>query len=342
MKNNKRICSIDLWKLVFVVMLAIGSLNAIVWQGREENLIFTGNNVIVFFIFLAGYFLMNTFKNSKSKDSNALESWKYAGKGFSRVYPAMLGGIIFAFVIRNIINNTPIKEIFSIFMNSIGEFLGISAILQLNLWNNPLWYLSAIIVGSLILYYVVSKSEDFFAGIFAPVLLIINYGFGFTNAFITVLAQMTIGMLIYYAVEYLRKKKFNEVMMMLFSFLHIGLAMYFVYTWFYGISWSEFSNNIIILLFVIVLLTNKDYIAVLYNKSKICEFLGKLSLYYYACHIVFIYLLTWMFPEMGYHASIVFNLLFTACWAFIMMYVDDYVITPIFRTNKKIAKKKTV
>lgn len=340
-EKNNRITSIDLWKLIFVVMLAIGSINALVWQGKVDNLIFTGDRVIAFFIFLAGYFLMNIFKKSKGKETVAKATWKYTGKRFSSVYPAMLGGVTFAFIVRNVINKTPINNIFPFFMNSMSEFLGISSITSMALWNGPLWYLSSILVGGLILYYIVSKNEDFFAGIFSPILIIVAYGFGISNSLIRVLAEMSIGMLIYYVVEYLRKKKFNEAMTMTFSLLHIGIAMYLIYTWYYGITWSEFGNNVIILIFLIVLLTNKDYIAVLYNKSKICEFLGRLSLYYYSCYVVFIYLLVWMFPEMGYHASIIFNLLFTSCWSFIMMYVDDYVITPIFRTNKKIAKKKT-
>lgn len=44
---------------------------------------------------------------------------------------------------------------------------------------------------------------------------------------------------------------------------------------------------------------------------------------------------------MSYHASIVFNILFTTCVSFIVMCIDDYVITPIFRKPKEEVKKTT-
>ena len=57
-----------------------------------------------------------------------------------------------------------------------------------------------------------------------------------------------------------------------------------------------------------------------------------------------------MFPEMGYVPSIAFNILFTLCWSYILMYIDDYLITPAFRSKaitenkpaiKKVTKKTT-
>ena len=258
-------------------------------------------------------------------------------------------------------------------MDSIWEFLGISQIgavglLELKsitfdpvlgvsyLWNGPLWYISALILAGLILYYIVSKSEDFFTGFFAPVFVIITYAsvgltdagwdrtmvnsIGLPNGLARVMAGMCLGMLMYYVVDYFRKKKFSEVMTMAFSILHIGIAIFLLYTIYAGITWSEFTNGIILFVFCVVLLTNKDYIAVLYNKSSFCNFLGRLSLYYYAVHIVFVFLLAYLFPEMSYHASIIFNILFTTCVAFIVMCIDDYVVTPIFRKEKNLEKKR--
>lgn len=367
--KKERITTIDLWKFILTVAIAIGHLNSFVWKGTGENLIFTGGRVLAFFMFISGYFLMDYYQKNKKKTKNvAKEAWLYTGKRFSSLYPALLGGVTLAFIVRNAITKTKLLDIFPIFMDSIWEFLGISQIGAVGLaeqttgavalttgvstlWNGPLWYVSALFISGLLLYYIVSKNEDFFAGIFAPVFIILTYAsvgltdagwsrtlvntIGFPNGIARVMAGMCIGMLIYYVVDYLRKKEFTEKMTMLFSVLHISIAMFLIYTWYNGITWNEFTNGIILLVFCIVLLTNKDYISVLYNKSNICAFLGKLSLYYYACHIAFVFLLPWLFPEMGYHASIVFNILFTTCWSFIMMYVDDYVITPLLRNNKK-------
>ena len=376
MKSSK-ITTIELWRFILTVAIALGHVNTFVWRETGENLIFTGGRVLAFFMFLSGYFLMAHYKkikaSSKVKDeSPAKQAWKYAGGRFKALYPALFIGVLLAFIVRNAINGTKITQIFGVFIDSIWEFLGISQIgavglLELKtisfdttlgvsqLWNGPLWYISALIIASLILYYIVSKSEDFFTGFFAPVFVILTYAsvgltdigwdrtmvnaIGFPNGLARVMAGMCLGMLMYYVVEYFRKKKFSEVMTMAFSLLHIGIAVFLLYTIYAGITWSEFTNGIVLFVFCVVLLTNKDYISVLYDKSNVCAFLGRLSLYYYAIHIVFVFLLAYLFPEMGYHASIIFNILFTTCASFIVMCIDDYVITPIFRKEKLEVKR---
>ena len=374
MKNYK-ISTIELWRFILVLAIALGHLNTFIWQGKGETLFFTGGRVLAFFMFLSGYFLMAHYKEQKNKDASpAKQAWQYTGKRFKALYPILFIGVLLAFIVRNAINGTRITQIFGIFMDSIWEFLGISQIgavglLELKsmtfdislgtsqLWNGPLWYISALIIAGLILYYVVSKSEDFFAGFFAPVFIILTYAsvgltdagwdrtvlnaIGFPNGLARVMAGMCLGMLMYYIVEYLRKKKFSELMTLTFSILHIGIAIFLLYTIYVGITWSEFTNGIILYLFCIILLTNKDYISVLYNKSSICNFLGRLSLYYYALHIIFVFLIAYLFPELSYSSSIIFNILFTTGAAFILMCFDNYVITPLFRKEKVEVKKTT-
>ncbi len=374
MKNSK-ISTIELWRFILVLAIALGHLNTFIWQGKGESLFFTGGRVLAFFMFLSGYFLMAHYKKQKNKDASpAKQAWQYTGKRFKALYPILFIGVLLAFIVRNAINGTRITQIFGVFMDSIWEFLGISQIgavglLELKsmtfdislgtsqLWNGPLWYISALIIAGLILYYVVSKSEDFFAGFFAPVFIILTYAsvgltdagwdrtvlnaIGFPNGLARVMAGMCLGMLMYYIVEYLRKKKFSELMTMTFSILHIGIAIFLLYTIYVGITWSEFTNGIILYVFCIILLTNKDYISVLYNKSSICNFLGRLSLYYYALHIIFVFLIAYLFPELSYSSSIIFNILFTTGAAFILMCFDNYVITSLFRKEKVEVKKST-
>ena len=374
MKSSK-ISTIELWRFILTVAIALGHLNTFIWRDSGEDLIFTGGRVLAFFLFLSGYFLMAHYQKHKKEDSAkpAKAAWKYTGGRFKALYPTIFMGVLFAFIVRNAISGTKITEIFGVFMDSIWEFLGISQIgavglLELKtviiepvagvsqLWNGPLWYISALIIAGLFLYYIVSKSEDFFTGLFAPLFVVITYAsvglteigwdrtsvnaIGFPNGLARVMAGMCIGMLIYYVVDYLRKKKFSEGLKLIFSVLHIGIAIFLIYTIYAGISWSEFTNGIIVLLFTIILLTNKDYISALYNNSSVCNFLGRLSLYYYATHIVMVFLIAHIFPEMSYHASIVFNILFTLCCAYIMMCIDDYIVTPLFR-REKIEKKST-
>lgn len=364
--KNKITTTIGFWSFIFVIAIGFGYLNNYVWASTGQKLIFTGGSVISYFLFLAGFYLMKNFKENQSKEMAFKKSWKYTLNRFSKLYPTLFGGVLCAFIIRNVINKTSILNIFGVFINSIWEFLGLSQIGIVNalevktltfnpvagvsyIWNAPLWVVSAIIISTLILYYVVSKSEDFFAGIFAPVFLILTYtsigfagkldsnllnSFGILNGLARVIAAMIIGMYLYYIVEYFKKKKFSENIKLLLSFLHVILGVFILWNIYNGINWSEVTNSLFILLFLAILLIDKDYISVLYNKSPLCLFLGKLSYYYYAYFIVFVFMLAYIFPEMSYGASLIFNLLYSICWAYIMFALDDSVITPIFRKKR--------
>lgn len=351
--ENKRISTIELWRFIFVIALAIGNLNLIVWGPKNANLIFNGSYFIAFFMFLAGYFLMSNYQKNKDKNKNksvGTVAWNYTKKRFSALYPVLLGGTIFAFIARNVVAETKASEVIMIFMNSIWEFFGLGSLGLTNLWNAPLVYISALFIVSFILYYIVNKSEDFFK-LFAVLCIVLVYGtfglnaaswsdlsvtvLGIPFAIARLMAGMCVGMLMYYLVQYFRKKEFTENITMLFSFLHIALAMFILYFWFHGGNWNEPVFGVILFVFLVILLVNKDYISVLYNDSEICNGLGKLSLYFYVSHIAFIYLLAYLFPEMTYIPSIVFNILFTLCWSFIMYYIDEYLITPNFRLRKE-------
>lgn len=363
MKNKRLTTTIGFWSFIFVIAIGFGYLNNYVWASTGQKLIFTGGSVISYFLFLAGFYLMKHYKENQSKDLAFQKSWKYTFNRFSKLYPTLFGGVLCAFIVRNFINKTSLLNIFSVFINSIWEFLGLSQLGIVNaleiktltfnivegvsyIWNAPLWVMSAILISTLILYYVVSKSEDFFAGIFAPLFLILTYtsigvtgkldsnllnSFGLLNGLARVMSAMIIGMYLYYVVMYFKKKKFSENVKLILSFLHVFLGVFILYNIYNGISWNEVTNSLFVLLFLGILLIDKDYISVLYNKSSLCLFLGKLSYYYYAYFIIFVYILAYIFPEMSYNASLIFNLLFSACWAYIMYAMDDTVITPIFR-----------
>ncbi len=353
MKEEKKNSAVELWRYIFTIAIAIGHLNAIVWSKGNVDLLFTGYKFLAFFMFLSGYFLMVHYQKNKrtlKKEEASVSAWQYTKKRISALYPALFGGVLFAFIVRNVIAETSMNEIFSVFMNSLFEFLGISQLGMntMTLWNEPLWYISALFIVGYILYYLVSKNEDIFR-VIAVIFLVIVYGglglygsvtdaplsiLGIPSNIIRLMAGMCAGMVMYYIVNYFQKKKFNENITMIFSVLHIGLAVTILYIWLHGPNINASIYDLLLFIFTTILLVNKDYISVLYNDSEVLNCLGRLSLYYFACHIGFIYLLANLFPEMTYVPSIIFNIVFSTCWAFIMLYFDEYVITPIFRERK--------
>lgn len=352
--------AIEFWRFIFCIALAIGHLNMTIWKNSKVNLLFNGYYFVAFFIFLSGYFLMANYQKNKKNDAKeeaSARAWNYTKKRINALYPVLLGGIILAFITRNVILETNVNQLFTVFMNSIWEFLGLGALGVSNLWNEPLVYISAIFISGFIIYYLLSKNEDVFR-ILALVFAIIVYGSAINSGWVNngfilgipsilarIMAGMGVGALMYYPVSYFKDKKFNENITMVFSIAHITLAMIILYIWVHGASFNELAYGILIFFFTFILLVNKDYISAIYNDLPFFNDLGKISLYYFASHMAFIYLLAYLFPEMGYVPSIVFNILFTICWAYIMMYIDDYIVSPIFRqkkdelSSKKITKK---
>lgn len=355
---EKKNSAVELWRFVFTIAIAIGHLNSIIWEKKNVNLLFTGNKFIVFFMLLSGYFLMKHYQENKNKKEASIQALDYTKRKVKALYPTLLGGVILAFIVRNVINAVSVSNMFTSFMNSIWEFLGLAVFTgsSLTLWNEPLWYISALFVLSFILYYVLSKNEDLFR-VLAIIFIIFAFGtvgfnslglsiniYGVSSSLLIFAATMVLGMLMYYLVKYFQDKKLSENWLMFLSIIHIFLAMFIIYFLIHGNNWSNSTYAIILFIFTTVLLINKDYIAVLYNDSMVLNTLGKLSLYIFAYHIVFIYLLAFFFPEMSYGPSIVFNILFSVSWAMIMLYVDEYCITPIFRREiiKEEAKKEEV
>lgn len=350
--KKTRNTAVGLWSFIFVVAIGLTYVNNYFWLDRGVKIIFNGGYILAFFMFLAGFYLMSHYKNSgiKSKDEPASKAWNYFFKNVKSYYPILFGGVLISFLVRNFINGTRLSSYFALFMDSLWEFLGLSSIGAVgicevtsihldnvlgfsHLWNYPLVYASAFLVISLILYYILAKSEDFFKGLFAPLVVFsILYILGlhvnnleFINiVLLKVMAGMIMGMLSYYVVNYLKKKKFSEFMMMVFSLLHVGFSVFFLYTIYAGFSWSVVTHSLFLYGFFIVLMTNKDYISALYNDSNFCEFLGNISIYYYAFMIVFVFLLAYLFPQLNYVFSILFNVLFTLGFSGVVYGIDKY------------------
>ena len=344
LEKNK---AIGFWMFIFVLGISINSLNSLIWANSGRELLFTGGFFTSAIMFLAGYLLMDYYK-SNTKDS----ALKYTGLVIRKIYPALLGGVILAFAIKNAIMGNSIPAVAKAFFDSIWEFLGLSSITfgslsgTSMLWNEPLWIFSAIILSSYILYFIVSKKEDLF--VFLSIIFILFvYGSSFINAFnidiglLRVMATMCLGMLLYYIVSYVQNRKLGEVKTMALSIVHISLIMFIVYNWVNGIYLNEVTCSVIVYLLIGIVLINKDYISVLYNNFEVGKFFGNISIYYYAAYIAFIAMLAYLYPQMDYYASIIFNILFTTCWSIIMMYFDEYFVRPVIFMKRKRVKKSS-
>ena len=378
-KAKKKNNAIEFYRFLFTLFLTFGHLIVFGWRTNgkiqtESGFLFLGGaRVLGFFLFLSGYLMMAHYQSRKRKgltDGEASkQAWEYDLRRYAAMIPTMFGSVLFCFVVINIACGTPLSKIPSLLMRSWWEFLGLhqlglggynemktleafsEAINTTNvsvMWNGPLWYVSAMLIVGVVLYYVLAKNEDLFKGFFAPLVIIGSYGYamlnqgaefdrvttgwlGIPNNILRVGAGMCVGALLYYVVEYLKKIEETPKKRTILTILHAFFACYFVYTAWFGIKWTEFANNAFVLPFMAVLLINQDAISDFLNNS-FCGYLGSLSLYMYCYHVGIIWLLVYFAPNLNYAQTAPLHVLGVVGISIIAKWIDMKFIKP--QTNK--------
>ena len=215
------------------------------------------------------------------------------------------------------------------------------------LWNGPGWYISCIIVVSVILYWILCKNKDFFIGLFCPFIIVSTYGyyglecgevwdrslsglFYLPSNIVRVAAGLCLGCLMYFLVEWIKEKRVAEKYKIFWNLLSIGLTVFILYFMWVGTEWNEVQNNAALLPLTVVILVGQDAISKFLSGplSKFSAFVGKLSLYWYITHWGWVLALPAMFPKMGYlpMAATYIGLCFVT--AVVMMLLCEKVINP--------------
>lgn len=229
------------------------------------------------------------------------------------------------------------------------------------IWNGPLWYISALLIAGTLLYYLLSKNKDLFVGFICPFVILGVYGYegynsilngsgrmfvkgnlGFLslpNGVLRVGAGMCVGVLLWYIVDYVKRKPFSGKGRAALTVINVLLSVMFLYTLWFGIPWGEFQHELIQTVFIGILLINQDGLSKIYNQ-KWAGYLGRVSLYFYLTHVITTYAITAMFPTMSYMGLVCLFFCVTLMVAMLFKALDDTVITrfvrkPILRYMEK-------
>jgi peptidoglycan/LPS O-acetylase OafA/YrhL len=357
--------------------------------------IFKGGFVLGFFLFLTGYFMMASYMKKDAKGlidrENAYKpAWGYFWSRYKGLVPPLVLGTLLSFILRNIAVGTPLKDIPVYLMRAAFEFVGLYQIgmngmsdsganAQLSeilgqqapsgplagissgatpLWMGPGWYISAIIVVSVIIYWILCKHKDFFIGVFCPLMIIGYYGYtGMTGLessnvreslnflqlpgnIMRVTAGLCVGCLMYFVVQWIKDRQVAENHKVGWGIFATIVTLFSVYTLWAGIEWSETQNNFPLILMTVIALVGKDPISNFLNgpMGKISGFLGKISLYFYVGHWGWLAVLPVWFPDMAYLPMAGLYVLFTTITAVVFMLIHDKCIKPLLdKPKQKIA-----
>lgn len=174
MKKNQ---TIDIWRYFFTIFICILHFK----EYFGENYPFGGGYLAVeFFFVLSGFFVMSAAcktikKNNYSSAGEATVD--YFWRRVKKLYPQYLFSLAFLAIyvvfIRKSISGIEylrngLPEIFLLQMSGIG-----------NSWriNSAMWYVSALILGSAILFYLALKFKKEFGYIICPAMVVLIYSF---------------------------------------------------------------------------------------------------------------------------------------------------------------------
>ena len=222
------------------------------------------------------------------------------------------------------------------------------------LWNGPGWYISAIIVVAVIMYWVLCKKKDFFIGIFCPAAIILGYGyygliageswtstnalaFGLPVRVLRVIAGLSVGCLLYFVVDWLKKTEFSKRHKVLWNVLSIGFTAFILYFMWTGTQWNEMQNNAVLLPLTVIILVGDDVISNFLSKTigGFSAYVGKLSLYWYISHWGWVFALPAFFPDMAYLPMAGLYVLLSFVTANIIMLIDDKCVKPLINKPRQ-------
>lgn len=363
-----KVSAVEFWEFIFAMAFALLNFNVIAWgvnKGVNETL-FSGGKVMEYFIILTGVYLVATYEKLKAKKTKRISTWKYVKENLVNYLPAILAGVLLVFIVRNVINDTSIVRIPRLLVGSLLELFGLSqtGILTYGifpgnqalsdaiangginiLWNEPLTYLSAMIIAGAFLFYALSHNEELYRNIICPLVIIVGYGtlsvlgeyssirltsIGVSSILIRSAAGLALGSLIYYFALHLKQSKYHNFSKSFLTIINILFIIYFLWSFIFGIEWGDGVNMIFIVPFIIINLLGEDYISQnLDNHFSI--YLGQIALYIFASHLAFVYLIPHLLPNLSFSNACVIYMLVCFIWANFMYLFDSFVVTPLFR-----------
>ena len=282
-------------------------------------------------------------------------AWEYLWGRIKALLPVLALGIILGVIAVAIFQESTFAVAINSVFNGLWEFFGLYAAgypAAYSQANGAMWFISGLLICSYIIYWAMCKNEDVFAGFIAPFLFVFLGGWwawsgtrasqaaystfgeqystnpsvtgsavstgviGFNNGLLFVLIGMCGGVIIYYAVEKLKKLNYNIASKVILTIVYLAVAVLIVMftiqpDWLAGEyvinnsvasgdvpsvvtnNWT-YRTTIHLLCIVLVTLTllGKDYVTALLNNkftAKVLDYLGGSALYIYMLHMPFIY-----------------------------------------------------
>lgn len=308
----KRNYQIDVLKLFFTICIFLYHARLYAEPGMPIRAVANkwGWFGVHFFFIISGMLMVNSFMNKQENQLHepGKSALQYVFNKFQSLAPAYFitfgfnfiiyllidlsdrGGESVAVVVRNLIYQS-IPEFFAIEMCGVRP-IGV---------NSVTWYISAMLLAMLPLYYILIKNKDFFLYIFSPLAALGLYGYFYqdtevlfdqnsfvllwSGGFLRACCGICFGAVAWLFADYLRKTAKNETYSKKITALEVLVMLLFVGIWFADTLNLELLYPAMLLLPVLcgIAFSGKSHIARLFS-TPVLRHINGISLAIYLNH----------------------------------------------------------
>lgn len=322
---------LDFLKLIFTFAVILAHTGNFVNENTRTWFIpkAAGWVSVHFFFIVSGLFMVNSFtKNTKNYCNASIQSFDFVLRKFRSISIEYWTALFIGMVIHIFLNIQSV-DIFQVIIRDIPEILGItnSGVITQEI-NGPTWYISAMLISMLPLYYMLCKNKDFFIYIFSPLCALLLYGFMYNQDVVFVDRFDYCGILLGGLIRSVCGICFGVISYIIFSkiiswcktnndrkiltIMELMLYILFFIAWFAEKSDYKTMYAAMLLLPVAVAITfsQKSYISELF-KFKIFKHVSKISLALYLNHWAALWFVKKHFPFASYKRSVFLMMILT-------------------------------
>lgn len=294
---SQYIAVLDIHKFIFAVIVVLSHGHHLFTDGSYP---FIGGGIAVDFFFLVSGSMLAKSVNNNQNDANVGKStFHYIKRRITRVMPNFLIAWIIGFLLSSLSVNS-LKTWISNLLSSVGELLMIDQTGFLNVrYNDVTWYISAMLLSSLLIYPLAVKNKDLFFYVISPLIFLFLFGYTYQNwdsicrldwngycynTIIRGLMEMTGGCICYKIGSYLSQFDFTvlgKILLGCCSWFPIILVIPYIF-----FKRAEVYSWYILLMFMVSLvgsISNKGTEAFTFS-TEICKKLGDFSFSLYLGH----------------------------------------------------------
>lgn len=292
-----------------------------------------------FFFIISGLFMAAGYQRLKDKptDNCGKESLEFIWKKIKSIAPLYYVTFAICFVVYYIIHlrqnmwNEPVSILTDLAMKSIPELFMIQmgGVRPCGI-NSITWYISAMFLAMLPMYYLMRKCTDFFFHILTPLLSIFLYGFFynsekvyfeqnnfvliFTGGFLRACCGISFGIMAFMLAEKIKEWSNSKNKRMKITVLEVALTVIFLVVWLRRTLDASvlFPAFLLFPILLAVIFSGKSYISKIFQ-SRIFSYCGTISMWIYMNHYVGRLIVNnlYYFQNVSYIAQYFYMILFT-------------------------------